>query len=302
MRAKGGLCRGSYLVPVDDTRLHVTVAGRERGPVLLYLHGGAGHYAGDFQHFAGPWVEELGQVVYLDQRGCGASLPCPSAAAYSLDRLVADLAELHERLAVPPWHLVGHSFGGILAAEYARRHPEQVASLFLVSTAVEMAAAVAARLERGAALLTRRDPEAAQQLRRVLDDAGLSPAERYVRALGLLARVPELIFAQREGQEAFYRVLQAQHFVPNVVAAGALLEQGLLAHDLAPALRKLRQPVTAVFGREDLSLYDQQARRLAEVLPEAQVLALRGCGHYPYVEEPERLAEVLRGHLGQVAD
>lgn len=293
------LARGSYLVPVDDTRLHVTVGGREDGPVLLYLHGGAGHYSGDFQHFAGPSIADLGQVIYLDQRGCGSSPACKGA--YSMNRLVADLAELHHRLGAPRWHLVGHSFGGILATEYARRHPDHVASLFLISTPVEMTEATLARMQRAAAVLASRDPDAAKELQGLLTDRSLTMVKRYVQALPLMGKASEVIFARPEAEESFHKVLRAHHFSTNVAAASSLLEQGLLEYSLAPALLEARHPLTAVYGREDQSLYDQQARRLAAIRPDSRVLALSETGHFVYVEHPERMALALRDHLAGVS-
>lgn len=214
-------------------------------------------------------------------------------------RLVTDLDELYHQMGARPWHLVAHSFGGLLAVEYAMRHPEQVASLFLISTAVEMAEAVASRLQRGLNLLAERDPAAARTLQQVLEDRNLSAAQRYLRALPLLGPLWELVFAQPESERHFHDVLKAHHFATNVALAGALLDQGLLQHSIAPALAELRHPLTALYGREDPSLYDHQARRLAQVRPDATVLALRESGHFVYVEQPERLARHLSEHLAR---
>jgi pimeloyl-ACP methyl ester carboxylesterase len=59
-------------------------------------------------------------VVTYDQRGHGASV---ATADYSLDAFLADLQAMRDALALDQPLLVGHSFGGLLAVEYAATHP-----------------------------------------------------------------------------------------------------------------------------------------------------------------------------------
>jgi 3-oxoadipate enol-lactonase len=96
---------------------------------LLMLHaamGSARRYFAWVPHLARDW-----RVVRLDLRGHGSSPVPPAGAALSLDRLVADVAELLDHLGVASAHIVGNSAGGYLGQQLAMTRPERVRSLAL---------------------------------------------------------------------------------------------------------------------------------------------------------------------------
>jgi long-chain acyl-CoA synthetase len=100
---------------------------------LLFVHG----YGGSASH----WLHQLrffGQsmrVLAPDQRGHALS-DDPVGLPYTMDGLVDDLEVVLDALQVQgPLHLIGHSFGGAVASEYAVRHPERLHSLVLIGVA-----------------------------------------------------------------------------------------------------------------------------------------------------------------------
>jgi long-chain acyl-CoA synthetase len=75
------------------------------------------------------------RVVAYDMRGHGQS-EAPRGSHYTFEEFLGDLERLVEALELPPrFSLLGHSFGGALAAAYAVRHPERVEQLVLLATA-----------------------------------------------------------------------------------------------------------------------------------------------------------------------
>ena len=106
----------------DGIELYFELDGE--GVVCLYLHGSPGYWSKSFQHFSGECLEENLQMVYLDQRGCGRSEHSPTQD-YSLSRLIDDIEELRVFLRIEEWFVMGHSFGGILAVNYAHRFSRQ---------------------------------------------------------------------------------------------------------------------------------------------------------------------------------
>jgi pimeloyl-ACP methyl ester carboxylesterase len=98
-------------------------------PPLLLLHAAMGHAA---RFYA--WVPKLARhyrVIRMDLRGHGASQVPSETAGLSMDRLVADVAELLDHLACPSVHVVGNSAGGYVAQNLAMTSPERVRSLAL---------------------------------------------------------------------------------------------------------------------------------------------------------------------------
>jgi len=101
------------------------------GPPLFLIHGiGA---ARDTWRKALPVLTPHFTVVSYDLRGHGAS-PMPDGE-FGLDELVNDLERLRERTGFEQAHFAGHSLGGMIGPAYARRFPNRVLSLGLLSTA-----------------------------------------------------------------------------------------------------------------------------------------------------------------------
>jgi len=101
----------------------------KKAPILLLLHaamGSARRYFG--------WVPPLSRlyrVVRMDLRGHGNSPVPPRGDELTLDRLVADVAELMDHIDCPSAHIVGNSAGGYLGQQLAMNHRERVRSLML---------------------------------------------------------------------------------------------------------------------------------------------------------------------------
>ena len=115
--------------------LYVRVAGNlESGNTLIAIHGGPGlssHYMLNLERLAGP---ELAVVTY-DQRGVGRSTSVPlDPANFELLDYVEDLEAVRRAVGAERVHLLGHSWGGIVALRYATVYPQRVDSIVLVSS------------------------------------------------------------------------------------------------------------------------------------------------------------------------
>ena len=101
---------------------------------IVFLHGFAG-CAETWEHQINYFSHEY-RVIAPDLRGHGQS-DAPFTR-YTMGELVADLYRISQYLELPEkFALVGHSFGGSIAVEYASAHPEQISHLVLIATAVE---------------------------------------------------------------------------------------------------------------------------------------------------------------------
>lgn len=120
---------GQIFVTSDSIKLAVKVAGK--GPVCIYLHGGPGQDFLSFEKMGGAGLEKCLTMVYLDQRGSGHS---QNAKDYSLNRVVQDVEELRLKLGVKKIYLLSHSFGGVLAINYALKYPEHLSGMIMANT------------------------------------------------------------------------------------------------------------------------------------------------------------------------
>jgi proline iminopeptidase len=287
--AAGPLADGPHEVMVNGVRLWYGVGGRgEAGtPPVVFLHGGPGQGSVHFQALAGPAMERRLRMVYLDQRGSGRS-ERPASRAYSMDLLVEDVEGLRKTLGVPKIALIGHSFGGTLALEYAAKYSEHVSSLVFVAGLWDAPAQTRLRCQRTVAMFPR-------VAARVMGD---SAATAGGGACDWFWNLPN------DEREAMNNALmfpdsatrirldsaQAASGQRNTGELGsALFRQGLLQFRFAGA-RRLTMPVLVIAGRHDGAAVSEGLRQLASLLPNARFVEYGNSGHFVYLDETDRFA------------
>ncbi|MFS0780578.1 alpha/beta fold hydrolase [Bacillus sp. 1P06AnD] len=137
-------------ITVDDG-VDLYVERRGKGVPCIYLHGGPGYWSKSFSEIAGPLLEDQFEMIYLDQRGCGRS--SKQSSDYSLRRLMKDLDEIKKQLNIEDHYMMGHSFGGILAANYAAGHNPLLRGILLINVTLNMKESFIHQIKKGSALL-----------------------------------------------------------------------------------------------------------------------------------------------------
>lgn len=117
------------IITSDSVQLVVKVAGQ--GAPCIFVHGGPGGGFFSFEKMGGWQLEKCLTMIYYDQRGSGSS---QNAANYSLNRMVEDIEELRLKLKLDKVYLLSHSFGGIIAFNYAKKYPSHVYGLMLANS------------------------------------------------------------------------------------------------------------------------------------------------------------------------
>ncbi|MEU5543249.1 alpha/beta fold hydrolase [Streptomyces sioyaensis] len=251
--------------PANGLRLHTQrLPARGDGPTVVFLHGLVMDNLSSFYcTLAGP-VSRAGHPVLLyDQRGHGRSERPPGG--YDRDTAVADLTALLTALGLDrrPVHLVGNSYGGVLALHTALRRPDLVASLVLID---------------------------AQLTGDWVEDMTDTLS---VAALGLEhSGLPEQLAALGRRKESRL-----------AAGADALLNHTTLIEDLASAtaftardFARLRCPVLAVYGAHSELL--PGAYELARSAPDCELCVLPGVGHTVLNEATEGLCAAVLTRLG----
>src|SRR4051812_31689551 len=124
------------MVPVEGGRIYVRVNGRldgQRAPILM-IHGGPGGTHAAFLN-ALPLADERAVILY-DQLDSGRSDKPDQPANWRVARFVDEVDAIRRALAIPRLHVLGASWGGTIALEYAARRPAGLASTILKSPLV----------------------------------------------------------------------------------------------------------------------------------------------------------------------
>jgi len=243
-------------------------------PPLLLLHGFTGSRL-DWADVVDTLAADR-RVVAYDQRGHGDSANVGRPAAYTFDRLLADLEAIVEQRSLAPFHLLGHSMGGVIAMRFAIAHPEQLASLVLMDTA-------------GA-------------------PAGQIPQGWVDHVLGVarekgMGAVAEMMIKYMSNQPVAPRPAVQDRIrfkLTNMDAdAFAALSAELNAYpSLLAGLAGLDLPATVLVGENDTGLRGG-ADALAATIPGAHLVVIPGAGHSPQEDDPGAWTAALAEHLGR---
>ena len=116
--------------------LHVAEHGDPSGSPVLWIHGGPGSGSSDSaRDLIDPRRHRL---VLIDQRAAGRSTPHATEPdvdwdSIDMDHHVADIEQVRGQLGIDRWTVAGASWGSVLAATYAERHPDRVDALVLAA-------------------------------------------------------------------------------------------------------------------------------------------------------------------------
>jgi proline iminopeptidase len=232
-------------------------------------------------------------MVYLDQRGAGRS-ERPWNEAYSIELMVEDLEALRKAWGVPRIDLVAHSFGTILALEYAAKYPNRVRRLVLAGGAPDIQAAFdvqCARLERDDPAAFARAVAARPKEFRARCD--MTRAYRGAESERVLT---SFMFPRPETAALLKEADEAGGLRNTGVVGGALFKQGLLTYRFAHPER-IRAPLLVIAGELDRQAVPEPQRALAQAVRGGRVLEYEGAGHFMWVEQPERFARDVSAFL-----
>jgi pimeloyl-ACP methyl ester carboxylesterase len=270
-------------IPIRDASLYVDVVGH--GYPLLLIHGGPGadHWTLlPFRRLADQFT-----MIFYDQRCNGRSLG-PPVSSMTFENLIADADALRQKLGYERWAVLGHSFGGHVALEYALRYPGSLSHLVLVDTGGD------SRWSRqnAADILARRgySPEKAELVRRLFNGE-FSPRQMpliLMRIGGAYYSRPSLWLVARDMIRGEWRSKMRPE---AMIFAGRHLLDGWTVMD---RLSEVTIPTLILAGRDDFIFPPQHQRELAAGIRDARLQFIEHAGHNPHAEQPAQVMRAVR--------
>ncbi len=270
-------------VTVSGVRSPVLQAGdAHASEAVVFVHGNPGPKE-DWRDLVRQ-VGEFGRAIAPDMPGYGDA-DKPEDFHYTNDGYARHLSGILDQLGVARVHLVMHDFGGGWGLAWAVQHAAAFASATLINTGVllDYRWHRLARIWRTPGLGDLFMATTTKPAFRMLlshDNPRLAPA------------AVDRIYEASRRRTTKRAVLKLYRATP-ASAMGALRDP----------LRELDRPALVVWGTEDVYIPWQQAGRQLESFPSARIQLLEGLGHWPFLEDPARVAEhvipFLREQLGR---
>lgn len=248
--------------------------GHRNGRPVILLHG-MSTSADSFRETMHELADDL-WLIAPDIPGFGYS---GNAVPYTMPHLVEWLAAFRAALDLPPAGLIGHSFGGTLAAEFALSYPDDATRLFLVAPALLRAESyphLVKKIGFGLGMI----------------DLGMAISQS---SFWVKRQIKAPFYAPKKQDESVWaRRLQDY----DMARASADVVKATAFNHMRSRLENLQQPTCLVWGVNDPVVPLADADKLAGLLPNVQqVHKLDECGHVPILEQQTQVQALVREFL-----
>jgi proline iminopeptidase len=288
-QAQGKLTPSEGMYSLNGTELFIKIIGK--GEPLLLIHGGPGL---NHQYFL-PSILNLSkqyQLIFYDQRGCGQSSANQDAKSMTISRFVEDIEAIRQYFGIQQLNLLGHSWGGFLAMQYAIKYPQNLKSLLLLNSS-----------------------SASQEFRQANFKLQLSKESEEVKKEKELIKSSEDFKAKKiSAYERFFQVnfkttlfnpslSDSLHFgLPsNYLEANKLLYllfNDLQDYDLHPKLALVKCKVLIVRGDSDGIVKESDEKiRQSFTNAKAELIEMKNCGHFPFLEKPAEFYQIIQDFM-----
>ena len=268
--------------------LNVKVIGK--GYPLVLMHGGPGTDLYTLMAFK-PCADQF-KLVFYDHR-CNGRSEGGDVSSMTMENLTADADALRQALGFEKWAVLGHSFGGYVALEYALRYPQNLSHLLLMDTG----AANSWAQEKAPQELAKRgfSPEIVDLTRRYFNGQ-IEPKEMFPSLMRLskaynpytnLSQLPQMLFWGLQTK------LQPETFVYSE-------SHFLKGWTVMDRLGEIKVPTLVMAGRQDFIYPPEHQEELAAAIPNARLVIIDRAGHNPHDEQPAETLKAVREFLADV--
>ncbi|QHL88773.1 alpha/beta fold hydrolase [Nibribacter ruber] len=277
--------RETRLTMSDGTELYVKVSGK--GRPCVFIHGGPGAWSHSFEVLGLNTLEDSVQMIYVDQRGSGRSGKAPNGN-YSLQRMTQDFDEVRQQLGYPTWTVLAHSFGGILATEYAYYFPKTISRMILLNATLHLEYSAKVQIQKGLKILKPADPAPFVDEKRPYIDRFMA----IIQALNEKNAYHQLMYTTPEGLQKMNE--EDAKRPPNYAFGQVWANSPEYFQDFTEVTRHLKMPVLVISGEQDFSIGPDHYKSFK--FPNQTVASMPG-GHVIYLEQNAQFQKAVKEFL-----
>jgi proline iminopeptidase len=274
---------------IRGVSLFVQVIGH--GYPLLLMHGGPGEDHTTLLSLR-PCSDRFTMIFY-DHR-CNGRSEGATLSSMTWDNLTADAEALRQALGFDKWAVLGHSFGGMVALEYALRYPQSLSHLLLMTTCGDIRWVQ----HNAPELLAKRGyrPAAVQAARRMFNGQ-LAPGQVFSAGLKFATAFyyrPSLLKMAR------HMVLLGSRMKMRPETMMFAFSQLLPGWTVMDRLGEIKVPTLVMGGRDDFEFPPEHQAILADRLPNAHLEIIERASHLAPIERSAEVMQAIRQFMDGV--
>ena len=286
---------GSGFIQVPGGRVWYNVVGTGHRTPLLVLHGGPGGSS----YYLKP-LGALGDdrpVIFYDQLGGGHSDKPADSTLWTMERFVQEVTAVREALGLERVHIMGHSFGTLILADYLKTKPKGVRSAIFASPVLDIPGYV-----QDVAALLKKFPDSTQRIIAEAEKNGTTNSPSYQSAMMEFYRVH---LARRLPWSAdFDSTLTQLNPGPYVYMQGPsefTITGTLKTYNQTASLRDITVPTLFMSGEFDEAV-PSRVQSFQKMTPGSKVEIVPNAAHATMQDQPETVLRILREWFRRVEE
>ncbi|MEW6194913.1 MAG: alpha/beta hydrolase [Bacteroidota bacterium] len=285
-------CLAQYnQVESNGVEIYYRVFGK--GEPLLILGGGPGDNANRYLSLC-ELLSKSFQCILVDQRGTGKSMPAVlDSTTISIELTLSDFEALRKELNLESWTVLGFSYGGYLASLYAHFYPNAVSSLILLGS-IGLNLSIFQYFNDN--ITSRLSNEGIEKFDYWNDSARVAADPHHTLVERIRARIPGYFYDRKKSLIVSQNMQDSDfNFELGKWIWGDIQRKDL---NLEKVESRFNKPVLILHGRQD-PVGESIPQKLSTYYKHAQLFFLEKCGHYSWVEQPEKVYRYVKEFLGK---
>ena len=285
--------RSTMYAEINGAELYYERHGDESAPAILTFHGGPGISDHQKAKTAFEPLTENYQLIVYDHRGCGKSDLKPPI---SNKQYAEDAEGLRDHLNLGEIVVIGGSYGGFIAQEYASRYPENLVGIVLRDTAPTAEYEIAARENARESFPDMKErgfdvPDISWEEFVDVMEGNVTSDEEFRRIFhGMLPLyAPSLDAFDAQEAQAGIDQLTFHHETHNIMFSSEYPNM-----DYTSSLIDIDVPVLVTVGRNDWITPPEAAAEIADLLPNSQLVIFESSGHSPNLDQQDQYLKRVR--------
>lgn len=278
-----------------ETFVRIVGEKSNKAPLVL-LHGGPGSTHNYFEVLDKLAEMDDRQLIMYDQLGCGeSSIPDDQPELYCKETWVKELTNLRSNLDLDKIHLLGQSWGGMLAIIYLCDYQPRGINSVILSSTLSSASLWSQELHRLIKYLPENEQKAiemAEEKEQFNDPHYLAANDHFMsqHVIKMTPDLPEPVLRKKKGGNVAYNVAWG----PNEYTP----EGNLHDYEYTEKLGKIKAPTLITSGTDDLCT-PYVAKTMYDHIENSQWRLFEGCGHMPFVQQTDEYLKLLCNWLDE---